>query len=212
MAKLGPEAARIFRITHVNNVPWILENGLHCQSSSVRDPNFVPIGMEDLIRKRRSRVVPIRPGGVLSDYVPFYFTPRSIMLYNIKTGHNDVIKRPNAEIVILVSSLPKLAEAGTAFVFTNGHAYLEETEYFDDMSDLGRIDWKLLQACDFRKDPEDPGKLGRYQAEALAHRHVPASALIGIACYDDAIRLRIESEARRRKAAIDVKALSGWYF
>lgn len=212
MAELGPEAARIFRITHVNNVAWILDNGVHCQSSSVRDPNFVPIGMADLIRRRGSRPVPVKPGGFLSDYVPFYFTPRSIMLYNIKTGHNDVTKRPNADIVILVSSLHKLSDVGTPFVFTNGHAYLQETEYFDNIRDLGQIDWQLLRGCAFKKDAEDPGKLGRYQAEALAHRHVPINALIGIACYDDAARLRIAGEARNRKVAINIKTLPRWYF
>jgi ssDNA thymidine ADP-ribosyltransferase, DarT len=124
MATLGPEANRIFRITHVDNVPWILEHGLHCESSMVRDPNFVPIGMANLIQKRQTRPVAIGPGGLLSDYVPFYFTPSSIMLLNVKTGYNDVIKRPNDEIVILVSSLERLTEHGTRFVFTNGHAYL----------------------------------------------------------------------------------------
>ena len=168
MPTLGPEAARIFRITHVNNVPWILDNGLHCQSSKVADPNFVPIGMANLIQRRATRPVAIGPCGVLGDYVPFYFTPSSIMLMNIKTGHNDVIRRANNEIAILVSSLHRLQELRTRFVFTNGHAYLKETDYFEDLADLEKIDWDLLRRRDFRKDPEDPGKLGRYQAEALS--------------------------------------------
>src|SRR5580700_1426239 len=122
MATLGPEAAQIFRITHVNNLPWILDNGLHCQASDLRDPNFIPIGMEDLIRRRGSRRVAAGSGGMLSDYVPFYFTPWSVMMYNIKTGHNGVIQRPNGDIAVLVSSLHDLAQLGVSFVFTNGHA------------------------------------------------------------------------------------------
>lgn len=52
------------------------------------------------------------PGGTLSDYVPFYFTPCSPMLYNIKTGYNGVPKQEAMEeIVLLVASLRKLAEA-----------------------------------------------------------------------------------------------------
>src|SRR5271166_6859108 len=133
MATFGPEAAHIFRITHVSNVPWILDYGLHCKSSPVADPNFVPIGMPDLIQRRTTRTVPCGPGGTLGDYVPFYFTPWSVMMLNIKTGYNNVIKRPNSEIVILVSSLPKLQETGTRFVFTNGHAYLQESDYFEDL-------------------------------------------------------------------------------
>src|SRR5258708_1863941 len=115
MAKLGPEAAHIFRITHVDNVPWILRHGLHCKTSKSTDPDFISIGMPELIQKRTTHIVPIAPGGSLGDYVPFYFTPWSVMMYNIKTGYNGVTKRANSEIAIIVTSLHKLKEVGTRF-------------------------------------------------------------------------------------------------
>jgi hypothetical protein len=101
MYDLTAERALIFRITHIENVPWILANGLHCGNSACRDPNFRDIGKADLIEKRSTRSVPIPPGGVLSDYVPFYFTPYSPMLYNIKTGYNGVKVTPMPDIAIL---------------------------------------------------------------------------------------------------------------
>jgi hypothetical protein len=212
MAKLGPELARIFRITHIDNVPWILKHGLHCQNSSTKDPKFIPIGMAELIDKRKRRRVDMSPGGTLADYVPFYFTPFSIMMYHIKTGYGGVTKRPNGEIVILVSSLPKLKQVGVRFLFTDGHAYPIETDYYDDLKDLDKIDWPLLQSRNFRTDPEDPGKTTRYQAEALIHRHVPVSALIGIACYDEAARLKVSRAAGTTGVSVDVRALSHFYF
>ena len=112
---LNPDKALIFRITHRENVPWILENGLHAASSKVLDPNFRNIGNPDLIEKRSHRKVRVGPGGTLADYVPFYFTPFSIMMYNICTGYN-VKKVPNEEIVILVSSLHRIAELRMRFV------------------------------------------------------------------------------------------------
>jgi hypothetical protein len=48
-----------YRITHIENVPWLLDNGLHCESSSVRDPQFRAIGNPDLIDKRRRRQVEV---------------------------------------------------------------------------------------------------------------------------------------------------------
>ncbi|MBL8812376.1 MAG: DUF4433 domain-containing protein [Planctomycetaceae bacterium] len=212
MAKLGPEAGHIFRITHVRNLPWILEHGLHCANSSTVDPNFVPIGLPDLIRKRAAWPVPVPPHGFLSDYVPFYFTPWSIMMCNITTGFNGVIKRPNREIAIIVSRVFRLADYGVPFVFTNGHARLKETEFFSNTSDLGRIDWKLLINKDFQKDPEDPGKLGRYQAECLAFRHVPAQALLGIVCYDQQNATQVAGEVERRGLDLSVKVIKDWYF
>src|SRR3954454_5002547 len=117
---LNPADARVFRITHIENVPWILDHGLHCQSSGVRDPNFVPIGMKTLIGKRATHPVGIPPGGCLADFVPFYFTPKSVMLMNIKTGYNDVIQRPNEEIVIFVARLREFWSKGLNALFTNG--------------------------------------------------------------------------------------------
>ena len=105
---LTPERALIFRITHRANLPWILENGLHCQSAAASDSNFVSIGNPELIDRRRGRPVTIPPGGTLNDYVPFYFTPYSPMLYNIRTGYAGIPQRKNEEIAVLVSSLPVL--------------------------------------------------------------------------------------------------------
>jgi hypothetical protein len=212
MAKLGPDAAHIFRITHVRNVPWILAHGLDCKSSNIADPAFVPIGMSELIEKRSTRAVPVPPAGSLGDYVPFYFTPWSVMLYNIKTGHNNVTRRANPEIAILVSSLHTLKRFGVDFVFTNGHAYMQETDYFTDLANLGEIDWEILRRKDFQRDPEDPGKIGRYQAEALVHRHLPVGALHGIACYDDATKSMIETQVQRQNLELPVKAIPQWYF
>ena len=178
----------------------------------VVDPNFVPIGSAELIMKRATHPVQIGPCGTLGDYIPFYFTPASVMLLNIKTGWNGVTKRPNSEIVILVSSLHRLQELGIPFVFTNGHAYMKESDLFTDLADLDKIDWDLLRRRDFKGDAEDPGKMGRYQAEALAHRHVPVSALLGIACYDSATKESLEAEVHRRSLAVPVEAVRGWYF
>lgn len=212
MATLGPEHGHVFRITHVGNIPWILDHGLHCRSSVDLDPNFVSIGMPDLIEKRKSWPVMIGPGGSLSDYVPFYFTPWSIMLYKIVTGHDGVRRQSRHDIAILVSTLRKLEESGTRTIFTNGHALMKESGYFDNPAELGRIDWDILNRRDFEKDPEDPGKLSRYQAEALAHRLVPVDALSGIACYDDNGRQRIEAQLRARGLSISVLALPDWFF
>ncbi len=111
-ALINPNRALIFRITHIANLPWLLDHGLHCRNSAEFDPNFINIGNPDLIARRQLRHVPVPPGGTLSDYVPFYFTPYSLMLFNIKTGYGGVPRQPNDHIVILVSSLRKAAELG----------------------------------------------------------------------------------------------------
>jgi ssDNA thymidine ADP-ribosyltransferase, DarT len=149
--------------------------------------------------------------GTLSDYVPFYFTPFSIMMYNIKTGYGGITQRKNCDIVIFVSSIHRLRELGLPFVFTNQHAYPVDTEFFSDPQDLNRIDWALLQSRNFKTDDADPGKQVRYQAEALVHRHVPLHALIGIGCHTGAVKTQVDGLLVARGQQITVKVTPGWY-
>ena len=208
---LNPERARIFRITHRDNVPWILEHGLHAATSNVLDSNFKNIGNPDLIGKRAQRMVAVGPGGTLCDYIPFYFTPFSIMMLNIHTGYNAK-HVPNEEIVILVSSLHRIAELGIPFVFTDQHAYPVAARYFTDVHDLQHVDWDLLNRRDFKHDPDDPGKKERYQAEALIWKHLPAEGLLGICSYTEAVDAGIKTELAKRKIEIQTMVQTGWYF
>ncbi|GAB4276096.1 MAG: DUF4433 domain-containing protein [Deferrisomatales bacterium] len=208
---LNPERALIFRITHIENVPWILENGLHCRNSNCQNPNYRDIGNPDLIAKRTARPVPIAPGGTLSDYIPFYFTPYSPMLYNIKTGYMGMRQTPMPDIVVLVASLRELAQAGVRFVFTDRHAYLAAAQFYNDLNELGRIDWPLLQARDFKRDPDDPGKFERYQAEALLHLHLPVANLAGLVCHGPKQERQMKAWVEESGNALQVVCRPGWY-
>ena len=133
------------------------------------------------------------------------------MLYNIKTGHNGVTKRPMQEIAILVSSLREVHKQGITFVFSDRHAYLQAAEFYNDLDRLDQIDWPRLQARDFRRDPDDPGKVERYQAEALIYQHLPLAAILGIICYRDEERIKIEEECGKLRVAKQVLYKPGWY-
>jgi len=135
---LNPTKALIFRITHRSNVPWILDHGVHCRNSANVDPNYVNIGNVDLIQKRHYHPVRHAMGGTLSDYVPFYFTPFSPMMYNIKTGWNGIKQRQNDEIVFLVSSLFGVSDLQLPFLFTDMHAYRMSHPHMQSCSELFR--------------------------------------------------------------------------
>lgn len=209
---LNPQKALIWRIVHRDNLPWILDHGLHCANSSNLSSSWINIGNEELIDRRSHRVVSLPPGGTLSDYVPFYFSPFSPMMYNIHTGRGGVQRRNNEDIIILVSTLHKLQQDGHQFLFTDRHAYPPTTIYYNDLANLDRIDWPLLQARNFQRNPDDPAQIERYQAEALIYKHLPVTALIGIICYTNTIKSSLEQAIRTRKLAIDVHAMPKWYF
>jgi hypothetical protein len=201
-----------FRLTHRDNLPWILDHGFDAQSSKVLDPSFHSIGDPELITKRQKRAVPIDPGGVLSDYIPFYFTPCSIMLFNILTGYRGITQVPAEEIILLVSSLHAVAELGIPFVFTDRHAYTAMANFSSEVAGLEKVDWEILRNRDFKGDSDDLGKKERYHAEALIWKHLPTEAPLGICSVNEELQQQIQEQLDQR--SLDIKAMMrrNWYF
>jgi hypothetical protein len=133
-------------------------------------------------------------------------------MYNIKTGYGGITKVPNEDTVIFVSSLHRLNELQISFVFTDRHAKLDTANFFNDVDDLDQIDWLILQNRDFKRDPDDPEKVERYQAEALVHNHVPVDAFPGIVCYTDTVKNQIVQLVDNNGVDLKVSKQVGWYF
>jgi hypothetical protein len=210
---LTPQRGLLFRITHADNLPWLLANGLHAANSGKIDPNFIAIGNPDLISNLARRLVPISPGGTLADYVPFYFIPKTPMLLNIKSGYGGITQRSNDEIVILLSSWQAMAKAGVRLVFTDRHAYTATAKWSANPDDLAEmIDWDILCRHDFARSDNYPDKMERYQAEALAYRHVPPAALLGIGCVGATGNARIEAQIRSAGLSLQAFIRPNWYF
>ena len=207
---LNAEKALIWRIVHISNMASILDNGLYCRSH-INAPTLTSIGNQGLIDRRATHPVPISPFGFLNDSIPFYFTPFSPMLLNIKTGRG-VPQRPNEEIVILVSSLHHIQTLGLNFVFSNMHAYYQWANFYNNLNDLDQIDWPLLQNRDFKRDQNDPLKFERYQAEALIHQHCPLTALQGVLCYNEQVKSSLKDLMSERNINIPIYANPNWYF
>lgn len=206
---LNPEKALIFRICHKGNVEKILNDGGCVCGNDASASKYVEIGNQELIAKRKEHPVPCGPGGTLGDYVPFYFTPFSPMLLNIKTGYNGIPKKPIEEIVILVSSLLHLKEKGISFVFTDRHAKLKLAQFSDDLANLSWIIWPVLQVRNFKKDDTD--KFDKYQAEALVHKKLPLSALMGIACYNDTVKSEMEALCDSKGHKVQIVTRRNWF-
>lgn len=74
------------------------------------------------------------------------------------------------------------------------------------------VRWDLLQARDFKKDPEDPEKSELYQAEALVHRHLPVDALLGIVAYNDLTKDEVQALVDDRQLDLSVYSRPTWFF
>jgi hypothetical protein len=104
-----PENIYLYRITHLNNLDYILKTGkVTCPNHPGADSDYINIGDTTLIRSRNVREINVEPKGTFSDYIAFYFGTRSPMLYNIQNGFQGVTKRNPQEIVYLVTTFVEI--------------------------------------------------------------------------------------------------------
>lgn len=147
-----------------------------CQASNLTTRD---IAYRDLKRRRARTVVEGGPQGSLADYVPFYFGPRSPMLYAYKCG--QVTNRPENqdEIIYFVTSVETVCRHGLPFVFSDGHPVAEPKAFYDDLAMLSQVDLSLMREQYWHDTKDDPDRKRRRQAEFLVWERVP----LGIISY-----------------------------
>lgn len=205
-----PSPTWLFRITHIGNLPHILQHGVCCRSHPNADPNFIDIGSTEIIGVRKSHPVKINGYGNIGDYVPFYFDARSIMLYNILTGYG-VPKRKPEDIIVLATTVASASKCDKYF-FTDGQANTYISGHYNDLKNLDKIDWDVVTSGNFKKAETDTDRSRRYQAEFLIHHHVPLNCIEAIAVYNQACANFVKSLLDKAGLLIPVHIKKSFYF
>jgi hypothetical protein len=174
-----------YRITHINNLSLLLQNGIVNKHHDNASEDYIEIGNPEIIDVRSTSPVKIKNYGMIGDYVPFYFTPKSIMLYNIITGywHPLVPRRNRSEILVIRCMIKELATLPRWF-FTDGQGNDMASGHYNDLTDLDNIDWQCIQNSNFTKSDGDFDRPRRYQAEFLVHHEVPIDSIESLNVYN----------------------------
>lgn len=189
-----PIPTPIYRFLHVDSLPACLERrALHA-------PNHTPanglayrtIHNVEIQEERRVRSVPCGPGGVIHDYVSFYFGPRSPMLFQLHTGRVQDYTEGQDPLVYLVSTAQTVHEGGVRFVFSDGHGIATFTCWYDDFEHLDKVDWDAVQAKIWRDTVDDMDRQRRKQAEFLVHRQCDWSLIREIAVLNGSMKTKVE--------------------
>lgn len=139
------------------------------------------IGNRGIKERRVRRPVPIPPGGVVADYVPFYFAPRSPMLYGIAKGSVPTYAGGQDDIIYCVTSLEIVLRVGCQVVVTDRNAVLDYAQFSAELGALdGLVDWDLMKEPMWANTEADPDRRERRMAEMLVHLEVPVTCLLGI--------------------------------
>ncbi len=192
----------IYRMLHIENLPYILANGITHKDSPNADTNFIGIGDLSLINNRNTRRVNIDNGDtfnvieniILGDFIPFYFGIKMPMLYVIQQGGNFVEKANKPEdIIYLACSIEAIVNSGLLFYFSDGHAtdYLTSFYNKDKISQLlDIIDWAAVKQP-YWGGQENLNIKRKKQAEFLVQGDIPSNCIIGYVCFNEAAKQRL---------------------
>ncbi len=195
----------VYRITHIENIVHIQQNGITHKNSPDRNENFQNIGDVSLIETRSKKLVRVDNGNCnydkcetisLGDFVPFYFGVRMPMLYVAQLGGNFVEKATSPEnIVYIACSLQKIISGGNTFYFTDGHATDMLTTFYnkDKIDELVNIvDWNAVKT-NYWGGSENLNLKRKKQAEFLVKGDISPEHIIGFGCYNNKSMARLIS-------------------
>ncbi len=210
-----PTEPKIYHVVHVDRLPSIIaDDWLWCDAEIVRrSPGGTTIGMGQ-IKERRLKELTLEshPDLHVGDCVPFYFCPRSIMLYLFyRSNHPDLSYRGGQEPIIhlevdLHQTVAWAEDQNLRWAFTLSNAGARYFEDRCDLEDLHQVNWEAVRATDWRGHKE--GK----QAEFLVEERFPWQLVsrIGVRSRPvlDQVLTALNSATYKPKAEI----ISDWYY
>lgn len=206
---------QVLHFTHIGHLPTVIQRGL-LSDKYVRDLLTTEVGNRDIKNQRRQQTAKLAPGGTVDEYVPFYFAPRSPMMYSIFKGNVPSYQGGVAKIVYLCSTLESLHGLGHRILLTDRNAALNYADYrefdpADHISD-GFIDWDLMLERYWVNTPENPQRVERRMAETLVHHRVEWEAIMEVVVRDEEVGQEVRGLLAGVGSKIPVNIKPDWYF
>ena len=208
-----PENPKIYHITPVRNLERILAAGrIYSDARRIeiaQDCDLV--GMAAIKQRRLERIeVTCQQGTTVGQYVPFYFCPRSIMLYLLHMGNHPDLQYRGGQgpIIHLQADLRRTIawanQNGVRWAFSDSNAGSFYAQFYNRVQDLDRLNWAAIEARDFRDPVIKEGK----QAEFLFHGEFPWELVEAIGVANN----NTLAEVRNIVQNIETRIEQGWYF
>lgn len=211
-----PDPTWIYHITHVENLPSILaDEGLYSDAAMTsRGGPKLAVGMSEIKQNRMQYPVSCHPGDIVGEYVPFYFCPRSIMLYLLHMGNHPGLNCRGGQgpIIHLQANIFRAVEwansAGVQWAFSLTNAGARYAPFRSDLAQLNEINWAAVTATDFRPPEVKEGK----QAEFLVRQFFPWRLVERIGVHSSQRRDQVLASLDKTPHKPPVDVLDDWYF
>lgn len=150
----APDHPKLYHICHVDRLPSIVASGGLLSDAAVQQHTLAGtmIGMSNIKQRRLTELqLASHPGLFVGQCVPFYFCPRSVMLFLIHRQNAELAYRGGQGPIVhleadLHATVAWAQQHRRRWAFTASNA---GSRYFDDWANLAQlnsVDWNAVQA------------------------------------------------------------------
>lgn len=210
-----PKFPKIYHIIHVDRLSSVIQNGSLWCDAKVKHyaPTGSTIGIKGIKERRLNELtLSSHPGLKVGDCVPFYFCPRSVMLFVIyKKNHPNLEYKGGQEPIIhleadLYETVAWANRKSYRWAFTLSNAGSKSFEDRRDLAQLDEIDWKAVSSTYWDTCEENK------QAEFLVESSFPWMLVERIGVLSKRIEHKVRSIVRNTKHQPHVEIKRNWYY
>lgn len=211
-----PDRPKIYHITHLNNLHSILRDGKLISDAEIlaRRGTITAIGISRIKERRLSSPIKCQPNVMVGQAVPFYFCPRSIMLYIIYRGNHPDLTYSDGQNKILhleidlYDAIKWADDNGVAWAFSLSNASAGYAEFRNSVEQLSEVNWESVQATDFRDPEVKDGK----QAEFLIVDSCPWELVERVGVFLPHVEQSVKHLLSGSQHIPSVEVIKEWYY
>lgn len=209
-----PAQPKIYHICHVDRLPSILDCKRLFSDAKVLEhalPGTV-VGMSKIKRRRLTELrLDSHPTLYVGQCVPFYFCPRSVMLYLVYRRNPELDYQGGQEPIIhLEADLHETVEwanaHGRRWAFTLSNAGSRYFEDRDNLDQLTEINWDAVQARNWTPCREEK------QSEFLIEKSFPWRLVRRIGVSNNIVYGQVLNALQRQEHKPTVEVKTDWYY
>lgn len=212
-----PAQPKLYHIVHYDKLSAIASGGFILSDAELQKLQAIPgttIGMNTIKARRLGRSLKCHPGLMVGGCVPFYFCPRSVMLYLIaQANHPDLTYRGGQTPIVhlefdlhAVAAWADTQKLRWAFTLSNaGSSFFEDRNRLDQLSE---VNWTAVRATQWNAPDLKEGK----QAEFLVERCVPWQAVERIVVINQTVGNHVAAALATAQHRPPVVIERAWYY
>lgn len=211
-----PGRPKIYHIVNVDRLPSIIGTGALLSDSEIINLKLpgTTIGMGSIKERRHGLPVKCYSNANVGEFVPFYFCPRSVMLFVIHCQNSPELtyKGGQGPIVHLECDLLRVIDAlnsvQRSWAFSASNAGAAYTQFWRDTAKLDQLEWDHIAARQWREPHIKEAK----QSEFLVYKRFSWHLVdrVGVqnrSTYNEAVRAL---GASQHKPSIIIEP--NWYY